>query len=103
MRQDTQLVASLWDVPSIFARVEEGRLALPDFQRRFEWGVADVRSFVATVLAGLPSGSILVADNSLIRVETRPLEGAPESLHTPVDVDVLLDGQQRLTALWQSV
>jgi hypothetical protein len=89
-------------VPFIFNRIQQGTLALPDFQRRFEWGVTDVRSYLSAVLAGLPAGSLLIADNSKIQVELRPLEGAPAPLKELGEVDVLLDGQQRLTALWQA-
>jgi hypothetical protein len=98
----TDLVAEVWDVQEVLYLIEDGRLALPDFQRRFEWGVSDVRSFLSTVLAGLPSGSILVSDNYNIQVQLRALEGAPKLWRDPAKISVLLDGQQRLTSLWQA-
>ncbi len=102
MNARADLSAELWSALRAFDLIEHGLLALPDFQRRFEWGVSDVRSYLSTVLAGLPSGSLLVSDNYAIQVELRALEGAPEVTWNLADVSVLLDGQQRLTALWQA-
>ncbi len=81
--------------------VEEGRLGLPDFQRRFEWGTADVKALLSTVLCGLPSGTIIVARADEMVVSLRSLEGAAPLNSQPEWI--LLDGQQRITALYHAV
>src|SRR4051812_29536204 len=102
MRRRPDLEAELWTAEQAISMIDQGSLGLPDFQRRFQWTSADVRAFLSTVLAGLPSGTLMIADNRKLRVNLRPLEGAP-SLNDPIQkVLVLLDGQQRLTALYHA-
>lgn len=85
-----------------FTLVENGSLRLPRFQRHEAWDRATVVSLLETVVRGLPAGAALVlnvgTDEPFI---SRHLVTAPE-----VDGHVnehLLDGQQRLTALWRSL
>jgi hypothetical protein len=93
----------MWTVAEAFSEINSGVLGLPDFQRRFEWTSSDVRAYLSTVLAGLPSGNLMVAENRSLKVRLRPLEGAPELDGDMFTARVLLDGQQRLTTLWQAV
>lgn len=85
----------------VLGLIDSGQIGLPDFQRRFEWSSKDVTALLSTVLAGLPSGTILFAESKDVPVALNPLDGAP-----PVQTDeasILLDGQQRLTALYQAI
>lgn len=78
------------------------RLALPRFQRMEAWGDRDVEDLLQSVVDQLPIGSVLllqVADKP--QFSHRPLEGAPETGERVREL--LLDGQQRLTALWRSL
>lgn len=85
---------------SLLSEIESGRLALPAFQRDFDWGPADVRALLATLLKGWPAGSILLLEGDARFLEMRGFEGGPE----PTNPDALvLDGQQRLTALYQAL
>jgi hypothetical protein len=103
MRRRPDLEAELWTAEQAISMIDQGGLGLPDFQRRFQWTSADVRAFLSTVLAGLPSGTLMIADNRKLRVNLRPLEGAPSLNDTIQKVLVLLDGQQRLTALYHAI
>ena len=84
--------------------VDEGRLALPDFQREFEWTPARVISLLTSVAKQWPIGSLLI-----IRAErvkglgwgARPLTGAPDN--TEDATTLVLDGQQRLTSLYHAI
>lgn len=60
----------------------------PDFQRRLVWTNKDKNLFVQTVLEGLPFPEIYIAAG---RVDSKTGEGS----------EVLVDGQQRITALYQ--
>ena len=60
----------------------------PDFQRRLVWINKDKVEFIKTVLEGYPFPEIYIAAGS---VDTKTGEGA----------EVLVDGQQRITTLFQ--
>lgn len=60
----------------------------PDFQRRLVWTNKDKVEFIRTVLEGYPFPEIYIAAG---RVDTKTGEGA----------EVLVDGQQRVTTLYQ--
>ena len=81
----------------------DGRTQLPDFQRGWVWDDDHVKSLLASISLGYPIGAVMMlrTGGETIRFRQRPLEGAP----TPVrDADrLILDGQQRLTSLFQSL
>ena len=84
--------------------IEQGTLALPNFQRDFDWTDQDVRALLGTVLSGWPIGSLLLIEveaTSREFYQPRPFESAPP-LSENLEL-VTLDGQQRLTALFQSL
>lgn len=85
-----------------FAVVRLGELKLPRFQRHEAWDRSTVVSLLETVLRGLPAGAALVLNvGEPEPFVSRYLVTAPE-----VEAHVsehLLDGQQRLTALWRSL
>ncbi len=83
--------------------VDRGKLALPDFQRKFEWGPARSTDLLTSVARRWPIGYLLVIqDPGVARLGwgPRPLEGARE-LDEPNTL--VLDGQQRLTALYHAI
>lgn len=88
-----------------FNRIRTGQVLLPRFQREEAWdydNVAGVLNSVLTEPAGLPIGSTLILEvGDRQPFVTRPIEGAPKP--TERCTEHLLDGQQRLTALWKSL
>ena len=85
-----------------FQLVGTGAIKLPRFQRHEAWDRSTVVSLLETVLRGLPAGAALVLNvGEPEPFISRHLVTAPQ-----VDGRVtehLLDGQQRLTALWRSL
>jgi|GEM_PF-1486071 len=81
--------------------IHSGVVVLPDFQRDFDWSSSDVCALLATVLSGWPIGSLLLIDGSPGFIKTRPFDGAP-SASSRIEY-VVLDGQQRLTALYHAL
>ena len=82
----------------------DGSSQLPDFQRGWVWDDDRIRSLLASISLGYPIGAVMMlrAGGDSVRFKQRPLEGAP----TPVQRDadrLILDGQQRLTSLFQSL
>lgn len=89
------------DLYALLEGIDQGQVVLPNFQRDFDWTDSDVRSLLGTVLSGWPIGSLLLVDGTHDFYDPRPVEKAP-----PVSDDiihVILDGQQRLTALYQAL
>lgn len=88
-------------LPDWFNRIRTGQVRLPRFQRFEAWGHDKVSGLIETVLRGLPAGASLVLEiGDKEPFHTRPLVGAPDP--TERVTEHLLDGQQRLTALWRS-
>ena len=82
---------------------ERGTLQLPDFQRGWVWDDEHVRDLLASISRGFPIGAVMLleAGGSEIRFKTRALEGAEANGVQPTQL--ILDGQQRLTSLFQSI
>lgn len=82
--------------------IEAGAFGLPDFQRPFSWGSDQVRSLLATVFMGYPAGLILLMEAPPTNFfAVRPLEGMPAGTSAGFR-HLILDGQQRVTALAQA-
>ena len=83
--------------------VEACRIMLPDFQRGWVWGDDRIRGLLASISQGFPIGAIMMLESGGdIRFKSRPVEGIPDNA-VIVPEDFLLDGQQRLTSLYQAL
>lgn len=89
-------------LPDWFTRVRTRQTVLPRFQRFEAWGHANVTQMFNTILRKLPLGAVLILeignDEPFL---SRPITGAPASGERITEH--LLDGQQRLTALWRGL
>jgi hypothetical protein len=66
------------------------------------WGSSQVSELLQSVVDGLPVGAILLLEVAgRPEFAYRPLEGAPKA-GEPIR-EMILDGQQRLTALWRAL
>ncbi|MHB8205213.1 MAG: GmrSD restriction endonuclease domain-containing protein [Desulfomonilaceae bacterium] len=89
-------------LPEWFYRIRSHQIALPRFQRFVAWEYGAVSAFLTTVLRGLPAGAVLILQvGDKEKFTSRLMVGAPESREKVTEQ--LLDGQQRLTALWRSL
>lgn len=91
------------DLLQLVDGIENGEVALPNFQRDFDWTVPNIRSLLGTVLRGWPIGSLLLIEGARDRefYDPRPFENAGP-LRADLDY-IVLDGQQRLTALFYAL
>lgn len=92
------------DLSDLLRGIDEGVVALPNFQRDFDWNDSDVRALLATVLNGWPMGSLLLIDGDTDTQDfyaPRSFEYAPQLLGVPETI--VLDGQQRLTSLYAAL
>ena len=81
-----------------------GVLQLPDFQRGWVWDDDHIRSLLASISLSYPIGAVmtLVAGNRGVNFKARLLEGVKLKSRPEPDT-LLLDGQQRLTSLFQAL
>ncbi|MGR7001242.1 DUF262 domain-containing protein [Yinghuangia aomiensis] len=87
----------------ILAEVGSGTIQLPDFQREWKWDDERIRALIATVTLNYPLGVIMTLETGgTSPFRARPLTGvAPTGNRVPAQL--LLDGQQRLTSLFQAL
>lgn len=89
------------DLKDLLRAVDEGRIQLPEFQRSYVWGDEDVRSLIASVAKGFPVGALLTLQvGGPVNFQPRLITGVSDKDVTPDDL--LLDGQQRMTSLYQA-
>ena len=85
-----------------FNLIELGQLTLPRFQRFEAWTHNEVSNLLRSMLRGLPTGAALI-----LRVDGPEQFRSKYLAGTPQDgrniTGQLLDGQQRLTAMWKSL
>lgn len=82
-------------ISAILDYIDNGHMALPEFQRGYVWGGEQVRGLFQSLYRGHPVGSLLVwatdASTAAHRGNTSLAPGV---------VKLLLDGQQRITSLY---
>lgn len=104
MEGRTTFTSDKESLQDILRAVHEGRTQLPDFQRGWVWDDAHIRSLIASISLSYPIGAVMILENGNpdVRFKARPVEGV--DLGEPVDPErFILDGQQRLTSLFQSI
>ena len=82
------------DIQTILAQIDLGSYALPEFQRGYVWNREQVRKLMNSLYKGYPIGGLLVWVTQTNEEITR---GDGEL--TPGAVNLILDGQQRITSL----
>lgn len=87
-----------------------GTIQLPDFQRSYRWDDDRIRELLVTVLRGHPMGvlMLLVTGGEHVHFQPRALErvtkdAAADKRELVEPEELLLDGQQRLTSLYQAL
>ncbi|MBD3563374.1 DUF262 domain-containing protein, partial [Planktothrix sp. FACHB-1355] len=83
---------------------KEGKTQLPDFQRSWVWNDEQIRSLLASISLSYPVGVVMMLQtgNPDVRFQSRPIEGV--TLNNSIQPErLILDGQQRLTSLVQSL
>ena len=89
-------------LPDWFLRIKSRQITLPRFQRFEAWEYWKVAGLLTTVLRGLPAGATLILGvGDKEKFKSRTMAEAPETGERVTEQ--LLDGQQRLTALWRSL
>lgn len=83
-----------------YGKIKRGEIKLPRFQRFEAWDTNRISSLINTITQNLPLGITLVLDvGDKEQFISRYIESAPSSSGRVFEL--LLDGQQRLTAFWK--
>ena len=93
-----------YDLSELMKDVGNCRIQLPDFQREWKWDDDRISSLLASISLGYPIGVVMLLEvgGADVRFKPKPLAGVTGT--NPVDPKhLLLDGQQRLTSLYQAL
>ena len=82
-------------VGAILDQIDLGSIALPEFQRGYVWNRSQVRGLMQSLYRRHPVGSLLVWVTPTNAAETRGDQPLTQGV-----VNLLLDGQQRITSLY---
>lgn len=81
---------------------DAGEVALPDFQRSWIWNAPKTAKYLKALFDDRPTGTFLILNAAAEpQFESRQFNGMPPSPGSALEL--VLDGQQRLTALWKAL
>lgn len=81
-------------VQTILSWIQSGEIAIPEIQRPFVWSATKVRDLIDSLYQGYPIGYLIAWRNPTVRLK----DGT-----TSFGKRILIDGQQRVTALMASL
>ena len=83
-----------YSVSAILGLIEAGQFVIPEIQRPFVWKKAQVRDLIDSLYNGYPTGYIITWKNPDVHTKDGAVANGRH---------VLIDGQQRITALMAAV
>ena len=81
-------------VETLLSWIKAGEIAIPEIQRPFVWKAAKVRDLIDSLYQGFPVGYIITWRNPDVKLKNGELSAGKK---------VLIDGQQRITALTAAI
>jgi hypothetical protein len=93
-----------YPLAELMRNVGNGKIQLPDFQREWKWDDDRIASLLCSISLGHPVGVLMMLEVGGMEVNfaAKPLSGA-EAKATNGPERLLLDGQQRMTSLYQAL
>jgi len=89
------------ELKELLSQIHNRDTALPDFQRDFVWDPNATQELIVSIAYNYPAGSLLRIRNTHNLFACREFQGAP-ALDGRRTTYLVLDGQQRLTSLYQA-
>ena len=89
------------NLTELLSQIHNRETVLPDFQRDFVWDSGATKELIISIAKGFPAGSILRIRNTNNLFSYREFQGAPPLIGQHPTY-LVLDGQQRLTSLYQA-
>src|SRR5690554_4675131 len=102
------MATSLENIPvkysDLISEIETGQVKIPQFQRKFVWGIKASAKLLDSILKGYPIGTFIYwrTNERLRSVRNLGNIVLPEPKHGEY-VNYVLDGQQRLTSLYAAL
>ena len=90
---------------SLLRQCADGKIQLPDFQRSWVWAEDRISSLIASISRAFPVGALMTLTSKAGSTDVfarRPIQGAPAAANAMAAEELLLDGQQRMTSLYQT-
>ena len=88
---------------TLLERVKIGKVQLPDFQRGWVWDDDRIKGLLISISRGFPVGAVMTLEaGGDIHFQSRVIEGVDDHGVEQTE-QYLLDGQQRLTSLYQAM
>jgi len=81
-------------ISQILGLIEANDIAIPEIQRPFVWRKAQVRDLMDSLYKGYPTGYIIIWKNPTVKLKNGQMSEGKK---------VLIDGQQRITALMTAI
>jgi hypothetical protein len=87
----------------LLQELKKGTIQLPEFQRGWVWKNEQIKELIASVIRQYPIGAVMLLETGgEVRFQTRPVEGLRFDGAIPAPNLLILDGQQRLTSMFQA-
>ena len=89
------------ELDTVLKEIEEGKIVIPEFQRDFIWEPEQVRELLVSIIAGYYIGTLIFIDkmmSSTSPFKVKTIKGVKRDVSDIVEI--VLDGQQRLTSLY---
>lgn len=83
-----------YSVSAVLGLIEAGQFVIPEIQRPFVWKRSQVRDLIDSLYNGYPTGYIITWKNPDVQTKDGTMANGKH---------VLIDGQQRITALMAAV
>src|ERR1700752_5253080 len=91
-----------FELHEVLEDCHRGVLQLPDFQRSWVWDEDRIKSLIASVSRAFPIGALMTLETGgEVDFKPRSVEGVLLSTKDVKPQSLLLDGQQRITSLYQ--
>ena len=81
-------------IETLLTWIKSGEIAIPEIQRPFVWGATKVRNLLDSLYQGYPVGYLIAWRNPNVKLKDGSLSAGKR---------ILIDGQQRVTALMASL
>ena len=89
-----QYSVNQYSIQTLLSFIKSGEIAIPEIQRPFVWSAAKVRDLIDSLYEGYPIGYLIMWKNQNVRLKDGTLSAGKK---------ILIDGQQRVTALIASL
>ena len=93
-----------FSLETLLRQCGDGEIQLPDFQRSWVWAEDRILSLISSISSAFPIGALMMLESrpgSTIFAR-RPIQGAQSVAKEMTPEKLLLDGQQRMTSLYQA-